>query len=346
MMNIISTSRSNLGVSLVNLLVGLTLGLIVSAGVIQGLFSLKQTHYSQVSKLELYESGRYALYILRKTIGNSGYLGCFNGAPVNVISSESQLQGLANYNQAVSGFEQLDDGWSPSLDGYLSALSINAGSDVLSISGMSTSSYNLQNSMTSSSDDLLVSSDLNATTGDVLLISDCESANLFRVSGLETNQAQDTLKFDATYNDMNQSKVNNAELSKSYGLSAKLAKFNHQSFFLTTNNQGNSALWMHWLDNGGQENSAELIEGVDAFKILFGYDDDGDGAANAYLSASQISNWANVVSLRLYLLLSTLDSYSDSPHTYSFMGSDFTVNDGKIRQEFSTTIKLNNVGIS
>lgn len=331
------------GFSTVNLLIGLVLGLIVSAGVVQGLFSLKHTYQTQTSKLKLYENGRYALYYLRKAIGNSGYMGCYNDAPITVIDESANLNGLATFTRGVLGSEQLNSGFSPALSSFQSNLSISEGSDVISISAMSSTSYNLQTAMTNNSADLVVSSDLNATIGDVLVISDCQAANLLRLSSQSENSSLDTLKYDATYNLQNGSKSNNATLSKSYGLSAKVGKLTRTTLYLAKNTSGNNSLWLHQLSTGGASTNNELIEGVEQFKVLYGYDANSDGSANAYLSASNIANWENVVSMRIYLLLSSTESTQSSAQTYRFMGNKYSATDGKTRQEFSTTIKLNNL---
>ena len=98
-----------------------------------------------------------------------------------------------------------------------------------------------------------------------------------------------------------------------------------------------------------------LIDGIENMQIFYGVDSDGDGAANYYVSANNVSNMQQVVSVRISLLVVTLDNYLTTqsiPYTY-YVDNVLTNNimpvpvppvlvDRKIRRVFNATIALRN----
>jgi len=92
--------------------------------------------------------------------------------------------------------------------------------------------------------------------------------------------------------------------------------------------------------------SNPLIEGIENMKILYGVDSDADGVANYYLPANPLwvaSDWIKVISVRISLLVATLDDYLIAqPSTYTYNGVTTTPTDHKIRRVFNTTIALRN----
>ena len=86
-----------------------------------------------------------------------------------------------------------------------------------------------------------------------------------------------------------------------------------------------------------------LIEGIEDMQILYGVDNDADGAANYYVAANNVASMQQVVSVRISLLVSTLDDYlTTQPITYTYNGITTTPTDHKIRRIFNATIALRN----
>jgi type IV pilus assembly protein PilW len=94
-------------------------------------------------------------------------------------------------------------------------------------------------------------------------------------------------------------------------------------------------------DTNGQNNG--LIEGIEDMQILYGVDTDTDGTANYYVSANNVANMAQVISIRISLLAATLDdNLADQPLTYSYNGVMTTAADRRIRRVFNTTVAVRN----
>lgn len=98
-----------------------------------------------------------------------------------------------------------------------------------------------------------------------------------------------------------------------------------------------------------------LIEGVENMQILYGVDTDitavkpnGDGIANYYVPGSPANfpagaDWARVVSVRVSLLLRTIeDNIASTQLSYTYNGGTTLATDRRIRRVFSSTIALRN----
>ncbi|MFK8067523.1 MAG: PilW family protein [Gammaproteobacteria bacterium] len=97
-----------------------------------------------------------------------------------------------------------------------------------------------------------------------------------------------------------------------------------------------------------QNNTTQtLIEGVDQIRILYGLDDDDDGAADRYVSASAVSaaDWqSNVRSVRIALLMNSVTDIkpvADSK-TYTLLDTTATISDRMLHKVFTTTILIRN----
>ena len=88
----------------------------------------------------------------------------------------------------------------------------------------------------------------------------------------------------------------------------------------------------------------ELADGVEDLQILYGEDTGGGNEyADAYVSANNVANWANIRSVRVNLLLRSEDNITTQSRAFTFMGANAnTGNDNRLRMVFSTTITLRN----
>lgn len=92
--------------------------------------------------------------------------------------------------------------------------------------------------------------------------------------------------------------------------------------------------------------STTLISNVQKMVVLYGIDADGDGAANYYVDAPNVtptSLWAKVVSARLTLVLkSENQNLAKVVVPYTVEGTSYQPTDKSIYRVFSTTIALRN----
>jgi type IV pilus assembly protein PilW len=140
-------------------------------------------------------------------------------------------------------------------------------------------------------------------------------------------------------------------LTKTYQQDAELFIFASRTYYIANGAGGQPSLWR--LDNTaatGGDNPIELVEGVENMQILYGEDTDGDRIPNRYLTVNSVSNLANVVAVRVSLLLRTLDdNLLQLAQTYSYNGVTCpggagcpTVRPLSLRHTFNTTVNLRN----
>lgn len=87
-----------------------------------------------------------------------------------------------------------------------------------------------------------------------------------------------------------------------------------------------------------------IISRVESFLVLFGVDADGDPrisrSANRYVTASAVTDWSSVVSVKVRFDLYSDDEHQNLTGTYSFFGNSYS--DGRLRRRFETVISLRN----
>jgi len=98
--------------------------------------------------------------------------------------------------------------------------------------------------------------------------------------------------------------------------------------------------------NGGTVTTSALIDGVEGFQIQYGIDTDNNQTANSYVSADNVTDTDEVISVRITLLLmSNADRLAVVPasNTYNLLDFSFTEpGDERLRRRFSTTINMRN----
>ncbi len=88
-----------------------------------------------------------------------------------------------------------------------------------------------------------------------------------------------------------------------------------------------------------------LFEGIEKMQIWYGEDTDDDNTPNYYVSENNVVDMDKVVSVRVNLLVVSLDNnLSIAPVKYQFNGSESTppTGDHRLRREFSSTIAIRN----
>ena len=87
-----------------------------------------------------------------------------------------------------------------------------------------------------------------------------------------------------------------------------------------------------------------IAEGVEDMEILYGVDSDADGIANRYRTAATVTDWADVVSARIALLVNSVEPvYASTLHECESCNTFNPTANNLLRGEFHTTIRFRNV---
>jgi type IV pilus assembly protein PilW len=308
--------KSSRGFSLVEMMVAIVIGLILLAGVSSVMVSTKRTYNTQDSLGRLQENARIAMVILERSLRNAGYIGC-NINPSNitsVIDSSSDPYSF-NLTNLLEGSES-GGNWYPSgatlastlKDGSGNPITPRAGTDLLYIRGAeSDGTLQLQEKMNKQSASLKVNQPSGIADGEILILSDCSSTDIFQATGVNTSGGFDNILHNTGSTvPGNVMLEGGAKLSKNYGTDAKLMSFQSTIYYIGTGKSGEPALFRRRISTTGTFTTEELVEGIENLQVLYGEDTNSDRVADVYRKADAVVNWGNVVTVRFGIIARAL----------------------------------------
>lgn len=341
------------GLTLVELLITLALSLILLSGLIPLFLASKTTYQLHQSLAQIQETARYAASIMSQDIRMAGFRGCasryvdYTNQLANPPATFTPARGIAGWEakDTATGYYTLTT-HSPVTDASLatnwitsqtdtpmldSGTFVVAQSDILRI-------WQVNGDSVSS---ILQGTQLQATqtppyaTRDVILLSNCRTAALIlacRVSGKTTDLA-------CAENAMLPAPSSAGwQVWQAAGWLYYVGKRSRQATQPPT-------LYRRMISqNATAETPQELVEGVESLQIMYGEDTNNDDIADQTVTANQVTNWQNVISVQIDLLVRGLNPVlaPDEPQDINFNGANFTAQDGYLRYPFSVTIALRN----
>jgi len=371
--------RRNRGFSLVELLISITLGLLLIAGLIQLFASSKVTFNTTEAAARIQENGRFSLEVLKRELREAGTHG-FCAAKLDIINHLDTTCGsvgkdLYDPDRPLVGWEYGGTGPGDSftlpvnLDPAATAI---APSDWLSSADSGTDlPVLLQNRVLPGSDVLMLRrlEPIPGVTGALVNDPSSNTISLNTAPGpaadgallLVTNCATGVDLFQnvaapaATAFQSGGSCFNDVDWSTAYDESMQAFRVVTLAYYVGENSRGEPSLFRldmtQGVDNANNPQFEELVEGVDNMQVLYGFSQAapaGDGqSVNNWLAASDLPDdgWEQVIAVRVALSLSSPDraDADTTDVTFDLAGTDITLRgDGRLRQPFSTTVALRN----
>ena len=348
--------RKQQGISLVELMISITIGLILMTGVVQLFLSSRATFSTQQALSRVQETGRLAMEFLADDIRMAGYMGCMsrNLAFTNTLNNANSLQ--YDFGVAIEG---LDDVGATVAAEY--PADILEGTDALVVRSADGNSVGVTrnndsaqlfavNTGVAASCDDKEASFSGLCENDILVVSDCSKARVFQVTGLSSvgsgnveinvNHSGDA---SATVVPGNAEKSwgGNSNSEETFGPDSAIVKMNTSIYYVGAGTSGTPSLWQQV--NGGT--AQELLEGVQDMQLLYGRDTSGDSIPDAYEEADVITAanaWENVSSVRVQLLVqSTDDNVLEDAQPYTFNAvTNNAPGDRRLRQVFINTVGI------
>lgn len=191
--------------------------------------------------------------------------------------------------------------------------------------------------------------------GDVLIISNCKKAIVFQATKVQETGSGDNLVNVVHSNAVMTPGNSTPDLPFELMDGDEIMKVSTKVFFIGKGTNG-PALFM----KQGVGTSIELVEGIETMQVLYGEDTDTtpDNIPDRYVPASQVSDFANVVAVKIDLLLRSVKELpwrtAPNPAKNYLLGGataatavTITVpQDKRLRKVMSTTIKLRNRAFS
>lgn len=324
------------GLTLVELMIALVLGLLVTGVVIEIFITTKQMYRVQDARARLQENGRYAIQHLVDNVINAGYKGCArrNGIK-NKLNNSNQY--LWDFSIGVQGFDASGAIWSPSLDASIT--NPVTGSDVLTVRSMVDPVIAVTaqpNSTPEGLADITVNAPNILKQFDVLMATDCQASAIFQLTSVNPAISGNLAHNTGLGNPGNASQELEANFTN-----GEVVRLRTSSFYVSDpDRDGNASLFQVISTNPPKE----LVEGVENMQISYGIDTDNDEAVDQYIGAGAVTDWNQVISTRINLLMKTLEqNLVTDAQTYNFNGNaPVTAADKRIRAAFSRTISLRN----
>lgn len=350
------------GISLVELMVSITVGLVLMAGVVQLFLSSKLTFTTQQAMSRVQETGRLAMEFMSEDIRVAGHMGCLNVAlsgPNNKVFRNFLKEEAAlayDYEVAVDGKDasEVKDGYPTEPRG-----GVLAGTDALLI--RSASGRNVGIARKNDPTQLFIENtgvemgDCDNGTnrfsglcaGDILAVADCGSVRVFQATGFTGNAA--SAEIGVQHTDTGPFKPGNRVATwgaediderQTFGKDAQILTIQNLFYYIGNNRANNPSLFRRVNNDRPQE----LLQGVEDMQLTYGLDTNDDRAPDTYRPADQIAanEWGGVSSVRLELLVaSTEDNVLQEPQGYTFNGVPVNdPGDRRLRQVFSTTVAI------
>ncbi|MEO7773505.1 MAG: PilW family protein [Steroidobacteraceae bacterium] len=339
--------RKHQGFSLVELMVAMSLSLILMAGALSILYSSKITYNQNDRLARLQEAGRAALELMTRDARGVGYPGCARpnaGAFFNKLVSPTSL--LWNFEQPVYGFQATSTtAWSPGMDAAVVAPL--GGSDVLVLRGARQGQSVFRTTMpVAPTAGITVTGDMASSIpqNEPMMISDCEGSTVFAATSYAGGVIAHTTSGTAT-----QAKNVNNSLEQTFQIAAQVIPVQTTIYYVRDAGTVNGIAYGPALYRSlGGEDAELLVDGVQQMQILYGVDTDANLLVDNYVPADAVTNWNNVVSITMALLIRTAEESGTEidRQTYTLLDAAAVgpFNDRRQRSIFITTVSLRNVG--
>lgn len=331
------------GLSIIELMIALLLGLVLIGGVLQLFLSSRQTYQTNVALSQVQESGRFALEFLAFDLRNAGYRGeCLsqlNDLTPSTLTRDSNGIEDERYvlGSGIRGWSNTNPGtvpaWlSPTYNARTAATDVVLLKHAVNpvVMALPTGTVATATSLTTGT------TDNGARKGSLIIVSDPVACDFFvNQSTSGTSVSLPTGKsFSRLYND-----------------TAQVLSYQSVLYYLRDDaTSGAPSLWR--TRYGATDTSAasatpeELTGGIQDLQIQYALGDANGQITGDYLEANDAKltgNWQSVVSVRVNLLAVSRQRNVVSPNqTLRFMGSDRTIADGRLAQAFTLTVGIRN----
>ena len=311
-MHAFANRQKQCGLSLIELMISITLGLIMLSALATLFLSQSRARTELDKSNRMIDNGRYALEILSDNLRVAGYYDSYlpvSGVPAatpdpcNLTTLTTAATNLDVLRDHVQGYNagapssQIPSGYLPAACGFTytagSATTLKPGSDILVLRRASTATP------------VAVAAAVANTT--YLQVSNCPTTAAYQI-------ATGTPPSNST-----------TPLDRNCAAPTSLRPFIVQVYFVSphndataNNNLGDCIPTLKRIEldpvNGGWK-TTPLVEGIEYMQVDYGLDANADGAPDSYIAAPAAANWPDIVSVKINIIARNNEptkNYTDS----------------------------------
>lgn len=324
--------RKQAGMSLVEVMIGMLLGLFLVGGVLQVFASSRHTYRMHEATSRMQETGRMALEMIGRDIRMADFWGCASDI-TNVVN---------NLDAAGAGYIDFTAGGVVGVEGGAGV------PDSITLRGGVNSGLGIEPPYgPQASANIKVAPGNGLDFEDIIFVSDCSAADIFQITNANPDGSGTLVHNTGTGQPGNFNVTNpgcpgaNAHcLSKVYGADATVFTVQEITYSIAMGSEGQPALF---------RNGLEFLDGVEDLQILYGEDTDppgsaGSGIANYYVPADQVADMNSVISVRFAVVARSYDDNltSGQAQAYNVLGQNRVAPDTRLRQVYTSTITVRN----
>ncbi|MDE2107997.1 MAG: PilW family protein [Gammaproteobacteria bacterium] len=358
------------GLSLIELMIAMAVGLILLAGVLSIFISSRQGYSTNSAVATVQENGRFALDFIRDATRQAGYMGC--GTSGQIVSYLNPVPGSLPYDFdiGVYGFEYTGTAptktfvigsenpaavvagdWSPTLDASLPASGADyaiPGSDVLVVRYAVSDPAYITSIPSNNSASYKLNNNFSVSPSDIVLISNCLSGIVMQITNVSAGGGSGNVVANTggAWSPGNGQKGIPASF-----VGAQLIKPVTDVFYIGQGTDKSPALFEAVTDptaaTGFDYN--ELVPGVENMQVLYGVDTTGTRVPSEYDTADVVNAanaWNRVVSVRVSLLVRSGTGavpQSAAAPAYDLLDTNVIVpRDTRLRRIFTSDIYIRN----
>lgn len=333
--------RPQRGFTLVELMVAMALGIVLTGVMVGAFLATKQSYRVQIGMSRTQEGGHFALEFLARDIRMAGFAGSCLARGDGVVNT---LNGgyAANFGVGLEAYEASGAAWSPSLDTSISAQAPSAGSDILTIrlagDGLPVDTPYMPNT----SADVHVPSGNRLLQNQIAVICDPGHAAVFQITNANPGTSGSVVHNTGAVS----SGPGNAtkDFEHKFAANSELFAFSTHTYYVAPSASGvGASLWMLASPcPAGNICPVELAENVERLQLEYGIDTDGDTlrSANQFVDASAVGDWNQVVAVRVGVLAHSSEiGLRTAPASVTFNGVT-TASDTSLRRVYSSVVTL------
>ena len=345
------------GLSLVELLISITLGLILLTGVMKVFLSSKTVFSTQQALSRIQETGRLAVDFMSRDIRMAGFMGCDSNPIKGSSRGRKNISKLNTPNDFRFNFEEYVHGYTAENVPAGLAPTPKALTDILVIrSAIGNGARTTINSSATTINIAVDSVEAGACgatarisgfcVNDIAVVTDCMNSAVFQITEITAAGAVSHQAVAATDKTPGNSTTNwSTQAGDVFKLGAELLLASNTIYFIADGTSQRPSLWQKI----NKADAVELLEGVEDMSIKYGVDTDISSLLipDIFKKASDMTaaDWGKVVAVRIELLVaSNEDNVTSEVQKYTFNvdknPEPINPNDRRLRQVFTSTVGI------
>lgn len=302
------------GFGLVELMVAIVLGIILSVGVVEIYVNSKQTFNAQEGMSRLQENARYAMNRIFLSASGAGYTGCLSTKADEIsqvqTSTLSDQDGIYDFTVPVAGIEA----------GNMDSLTFKR---TLGHEGvpLAADMANAEDRVTLDDNDPRYEK---IEQFDVMMLGDCEHVSIFMVTN-DPQSSGGVIEHEIGIADPDGGQTNSTEwLGNIYQVnnqnvsSAMTLRMHVVTYSIGTGTEAPDVCsavnpgYCSLFEEINNDDAEELVQGVHRLNVWYGQDTDGDTQVDVYRVATDVDDWSEVASVRVTLSFNSVERVQGS----------------------------------